>query len=209
MNLLVHPADGMVLEQLIVTDAEGQRIAVQASGDHRWSFVQPASGVTVTPVFAHADPLEGIAKTNSEAFATRAELAELLWRMEGKPMVNYLMQFSDVKQTDARAEAIRWAAAQKLMLGHGDGSFRPNEAITRQEAVTVLYRWIQARGGGFTGMWMFLLQHPDRMDLADWAYEAACWTTMHDILPCPDGNLRPADPITRAELAEMVHKTEG
>jgi len=208
MDLLVKPAQGMALLDLQAVDADGNAVALTQVGDDRWSFVQPGSKVTVTPVFGPEDPLQAFARIDPEAPATRADLARLLWALEGQPVVNYLMRFSDVDQEAPYAEAVRWAASQKLMQGCGDGTFRPEEAITREQAAVTLYRWVQKNGGGFTGMWMFLLRHPDRAELADWAYEPVCWMTMHDILPCPDGNLHPADTIPRGTLAEMVNKCE-
>lgn len=54
---------------------------------------------------AHFDP---------EGTLTRAQLATALWRQEGRPVVNYLLQFSDVPEGQWYTEAVRWAASEGL-----------------------------------------------------------------------------------------------
>ena len=53
----------------------------------------------------------GSGRFDPEGNLTRAALATVLWRMEGEPAVNYLMQFSDVFD-DWYTEAVRWAASE-------------------------------------------------------------------------------------------------
>ena len=65
-----------------------------------------------------------------EETLTRAMLVTILWRQAQKPVVNYLMQFSDVSQGQWYSEAVRWAASEKLVGGYGDGRFGTNAPIT-------------------------------------------------------------------------------
>ncbi len=56
---------------------------------------------------------------SKDAFAperdcTRADFVTFLWRAAGKPVVNYAMSFSDVKESSYYAEAVRWAASLAL-----------------------------------------------------------------------------------------------
>ena len=60
--------------------------------------------------------------TDSSHFApntstTRAMIVTILWRMEGSPVVNYAMDFSDVATDAWYAEAVRWAAANGIVKG--------------------------------------------------------------------------------------------
>ena len=52
-----------------------------------------------------------------EATLTRAMLVTILWRQAEKPVVNYLMQFSDVPEGQWYSETVRWAASEKLVAG--------------------------------------------------------------------------------------------
>ena len=127
------------------------------------------------------------------------------WVIEGAPVVNYLMTFSDVSQQADYAEAVRWAAAMGIAQGYPDGAFRPEEAISRQEMAVFLYRYIQNHGDGFSGMWMFLLNCTDRDQVAGWAYEALCWLTMNGMMQGDGtGALDPQGIATRAQMAQLL-----
>ena len=138
---------------------------------------------------------------------SRAMVAQVLWNLEGKPVVNYAMQFTDVAQGAWYAEAVRWAASAGLANGYEDGSFRPDGAVTREELATFLYRYLQSKGLGFTGAWMFLLEFDDASEISEWADEAMHWMVMNGILNGRGENLLvPGGTATRAELAAMLHR---
>jgi hypothetical protein len=139
---------------------------------------------------------------------TRAQIVTILWRLEGTPVANYAMSFTDVAADQWYTEAVRWAAAEGIVLGYSETQFAPNDTVTREQMAVMLYRYVQYRGGGFSGMWMFLLDYPDRADVSDWAYEAMCWMIMHNVVDgVPDGDsvkLDPAGSATRAQAATML-----
>ena len=135
---------------------------------------------------------------------TRGQAAMILWRLEGQPVVNFLMQYEDVSQDAWYAEAVRWASAEKIVEGDGT-HFAPEEAVTREEAAAMFYRYVQYKGGGFQGMWMFLLRYEDAAEISEWAYEPMCWLTMKGIYPVrTETTLDPASDATRGEIAEML-----
>lgn len=136
---------------------------------------------------------------------SRAMIVTILWRLEGEPVVNYLMQFEDVVAETWYTEAVRWAASEGIVEGYSNTSFGPNDPITREQLATILYRYEQYKGGGFTGAWMFLLDYIDRDKVSDWAYEAMCWTTMHGVINGRgDGILDPKGSAKRCEAAQML-----
>lgn len=136
---------------------------------------------------------------------SRAMIVTILWRLEGEPVVNYLMQFEDVAAETWYTEAVRWAASEGIVNGYSDTAFGPNDPITREQLATILYRYEQYKGGGFTGAWMFLLDYTDRDKVSDWAYEAMCWTTMHGVINGKgDGILDPKGSAKRCEAAQML-----
>ena len=136
---------------------------------------------------------------------SRAMIVTILWRLEGEPVVNYLMQFEDVAAETWYTEAVRWAASEGIVEGYSNTSFGPNDPITREQLATILYRYEQYKGGGFTGAWMFLLDYTDRDKVSDWAYEAMCWTTMHGVINGKgDGILDPKGSAKRCEAAQML-----
>ena len=76
-----------------------------------------------------------------EATLTRAMLVTILWRQAEKPVVNYLMQFSDVPEGQWYSEAVRWAASEKLVAGYGDGRFGINDPITQEQLNLIFQRY--------------------------------------------------------------------
>lgn len=138
---------------------------------------------------------------------SRAMLVTILWRLEGKPVVNYNMTFEDVEAESWYTEAVRWAASEGIVLGHSADSFAPNDDITREQLATIIYRYEKYKGGGFTGAWMFRMDYADLDDVSEWSYEAMCWCTMNNIVNGKPGKL--LDPLgyaTRAEAAAMLHR---
>lgn len=76
-----------------------------------------------------------------EAPLTRAMLVTILWRQAKKPVVNYLMRFSDVPENQWYSEAVRWAASEQLVGGYGDGRFGANDPITQAHLSLIFQRY--------------------------------------------------------------------
>ena len=76
-----------------------------------------------------------------ETTLTRAMLVTILWRQAEKPVVNYLMQFSDVPEGQWYSETVRWAASEKLVAGYGDGRFGTNDPITLEQLNLIFQRY--------------------------------------------------------------------
>ena len=98
--------------------------------------------------------MAGISDTTfaPEDTLTRAMLATILWRQAEKPVVNYLMRFSDVPEGQWYSEAVRWAASEKLVAGYGDGRFGTNDPITQAQLNLIFQRYTdQPVTGGIPG----------------------------------------------------------
>lgn len=92
---------------------------------------------------------QGIAKGTSEtAFSpnrtvSRAQVAAFLYRAAGAPAVSGSSGFADVPPEAYYADAVKWAADAGITTGTGDAAFRPDDACTRGQIVTFLYRAAQ------------------------------------------------------------------
>ena len=153
---------------------------------------------------------EGFDKPVSDAPVTRAQAIAELWKLAGRPIVNHILPFSDVAQEADYAEAVRWAVAEGITAGTGNGCFSPDQPVTRQQLAAMLYAYVKTQGKGFTGMWMFLLQAEDRADIAEYAYEPFCWLTMNGVLKTDASEmLRPAGTVTEEELQRILTDLKG
>lgn len=101
---------------------------------------------------------------------TRAMLVTILWRMEGEPVVNYLMPFTDVDGGAWYAEAVRWAASEGIVTGVSDTSFAPNAEITREQLAAILHRY-----AGEPATAANLAGYADGASVSAYAVDAMSW----------------------------------
>ena len=70
----------------------------------------------------------------------------MLYRHAGSPVVEGECTFADVPAGQFYTEAVMWASANGIVNGYEDGSFRPGDVITREQIVTMLYRYVVSLG---------------------------------------------------------------
>ena len=141
---------------------------------------------------------------------SRAMLVQILYNSEGRPSLDDEIlgyPYADVPGDAWFADAVYWARLNNVVLGYGDENFGPNDPITREQLMTILYRYEQLQGGGFTGDWAFNLDFNDADQVSDWAYEATCWCTMNGVVTGYGNDmLLPQGTATRAEVAQMIKR---
>lgn len=74
---------------------------------------------------------------------TRLVLTEALFRIEGSPNAPDA-GFTDVE--DYEAPALNWAASKHIVTGYGDGTFGPNDPVTREQMAAILHRYVTYKG---------------------------------------------------------------
>ena len=140
----------------------------------------------------------------SGAPATRALLAQTLWNLFDRPAAGEDIFFSDLPADADAAQAIRWAAQSGLIVGYGDGTFRPDDAVTREQTAVILCRYAALRGadisaaGDLTG-WS------DGDAVSPWAEQAVVWAVQTGTLSAKeDGTLAAHETATCGALSEML-----
>ena len=129
---------------------------------------------------------------------TRAEVAMIFARLSINQSVSGAPQFKDVKAGDWYKTAVDIVARQGVVKGYEDGTFRPNQPITRRE-----FAAIAARYAGNIDTWRTFRDVPS----TDWAYTlinrvgGAGWITGYE-----DNTFRPNNNITRAEVVAIVNR---
>ena len=130
---------------------------------------------------------------------SRAMLVTILWRMVGSPVVNYLMQFSDVQPGQWYAEAVRWAASERIVTGYGDGRFGANDPVTREALVTILWRY---QGSPATEN---SEEFADEDTISGYAAQAVDWSRANGLISGRPGNRFDSQGhATRAETAAIL-----
>jgi len=137
---------------------------------------------------------------------TRAEFVTMLYRMAGKLAVSQAASFSDVSADDWYSDAVNWAASKSLVNGTSETTFDLNGKVTRQEAMTILFRY----SGGASGMEAMLTgiydsQFSDSETIAPWAKQAVYWAVYNKIVNgTTDTTISPLGTATRAQIAAIL-----
>ena len=138
---------------------------------------------------------------------TRGMLVQILFNLEGKPQ-SASASFSDVKVDAWYAKAVGWAAANKVVTGYADDTFRPNAAVTREQAAAILYRYAQSKGIDVSvGEDTNILSYADALQASEYAIPALQWAVGAGVLNGKSDNLlAPTGTATRAEIAAIMQR---
>ena len=135
---------------------------------------------------------------------SRAMLAVILYAMAGEPAVTGESPFTDVPVGCWYTDAIVWAAQNGIVCGFGDGTFRPNEAVTRAQAAVMLYGYAAFTGADVTAR-ADLSAYSDAGQIPAWAMDAMQWANARQLIVGRDSShLVPNGGATRAEMAAIL-----
>ena len=137
---------------------------------------------------------------------SRAMIVTMLWRMAGSPQVDDPVTFKDVPEGTWYTDAVKWAAANGIVNGYSEDAFGPADNVTREQIVTILYRYAQFRGVDVSeGEKAYLNDYTDARDVAEWAVNAFRWAVDAGVIQgMTDTTLSPKTDAMRAQVATML-----
>ena len=139
------------------------------------------------------------------ASLTRAMLVTILYRAEGSPRISSDSKFSDVEITDWYGASVIWASENGIVNGVSDTEFAPNNAITREQIATILYRYASAKKYDVTQGGMAVREYEDYETISSWAKEAMQWAVNAKLINGKtETTVNPLDNATRAEAATVI-----
>ncbi|GAA4763119.1 tannase/feruloyl esterase family alpha/beta hydrolase [Citricoccus nitrophenolicus] len=131
---------------------------------------------------------------------TRGESLAFLYRYSGEPTVEDGTTFSDIRTDHEFHDAISWAEALDITQGYADGTFKPTRDVTRGEFASFLYR--TAAPEPAEGPAPVFPDVPE----GNAHREAISWLAAEELVTgYSTGEFRPGQPITRAEVAKVIH----
>lgn len=233
ITLTAAPDEGYRLANLTVTDDAGKAVALDDKGNGTYTFVMPASNVTVKATFeliiSHMpfvdvpsgawyedavyyvytnDLMIGTSDTtfSPNATTTRGMIATILWKLEGCPEADSEAVFDDVSLDSWYGQAVQWAASEGVVAGYGNDKFGPNDPITREQMVTMLYNYAQYKGYDVSiGESTNILSYTDFEELSEYAIPAMQWTVGAGIISgTSDRTLSPQGNAIRAQVAVIL-----
>ena len=137
------------------------------------------------------------------ATTTRAMVVTILYRLEGEPAVSGDLPFTDVEAGTWYTDAILWAVRNGVVNGMNDTQFAPGNDLTREQLVTILYRYAQDKGYDVSAS-ADLSGYPDAGQVQTYAQPAMAWAVAEGIVEGMDGNLTPAGNASRAQIATIL-----
>ena len=218
--LTATPDKGYDLSSITVSDSKGNELELTDKGNNKYTFIMPASAVTVNAVFEKIEPAE-----NTPIDGT------------------YLFPFTDVLRTDWFCNAVEYVFTNDLMSGIAPYTFdpqgkmnramvwtvlgrmadadvdgsespwyskaqtwalsnnvsdgtNPTNSISRQELMTMLWRYI-----GSPAATADLNKFSDSESVADWADDAMQWAVSTGLIVGDNGRLNPTGDARRCEVA--------
>ena len=140
-----------------------------------------------------------------DAPATRGMIALIIKNINGTDEKVY-WSYLDVPEDAWYADAAAWCSDKDIMEGYGNGYFGPNDSITREQLVSILYRYAQYRKfSNLDTTGVELLKYGDYGDISGYAGGPMQWALKNSILSGRDNNLlEPKGVATRAEIAQII-----
>lgn len=145
---------------------------------------------------------------------TRGMLVTILGRYDGADVSGYTSSsFGDVDISSWYGKYVQWAELNGIVTGFEDGTFRPNENISRQDLATILWRYIDYKDWkNKMGYPMFIASFvpSDIKEIADYAGSPVSYLCDYGIINgMDDGTFQPLGNATRAQVAKIFHTLDN
>lgn len=135
----------------------------------------------------------------------RAQLVTVLYRMAGQPEVTGENPFTDVPDGQWYTDAVLWAAENNITDGTSETTFSPNDALTREQMATFLYRFADFETEEPIEITGDLSSYTDADLVADYAVDAMTWAVGEGVISGIGNNtLAPDNTASRAQMATVL-----
>ena len=237
VTITVDPDKGYVVDAVVVTDKDGDKITVTKKTATKYTFTMPKSRVDVKVTFKVEQtepeqpsemPFVDVVKDawyypaveyvyNNELMngtnggltfepnvnLNRAMMAAVLYNMEGGPACDKSGLFSDVADGMWYTDAVNWAASNNIVSGMPDGTYAPNQALTREQMASILYRYAEYKGIK-TDARADLGKFTDGNTTSAWATDVVQWAVAEKLINGVGTELQPKGTASRAQVATVL-----
>ncbi len=224
VKITLSPNKGYKLDKLTVTDASGKTVSTTKTSDTVYTFTMPASQVTVGVTYVKADETTEQPSTKTFSDVSSSDwFADAVKYVSDKGMMNgtgtgkfspadsttramlmtVIARYAGEDTTGSNPwyqKGMEWAKAN----GVSDGT-APNANITREQLVTMLYRYAKSTGKDVSvGKDTNILSYTDATTVSEYAVPAMQWACGAGIVNGSNGKLNPQNNATRAEVAAIL-----
>lgn len=143
------------------------------------------------------------------ALANRAQIAQLLYNMDGAKQVGSLASFRDVRSGDWYAKSVSWLIESAIAQGMGE-SFGALENVSREQLAVMLYNYAKLKGYDVS-LSGSIDSFEDSVSVSPWAKDAVSWAAESGIITGTSYGygssvLDPQGSATRAQIAVMIER---
>ncbi len=129
----------------------------------------------------------------------RGQIVTMLYRMSGSPKVSTEPTFQDLTE-DYYKDPIAWGQSTGLVLGYSQEEFGPEDQITREDLVLLLYRMAQQPSATAS-----LSNFSDGDSVSSYALDGVKWAVSVGLLRgYEDNTLQPQGHANRAEACALL-----
>lgn len=228
VTVTVEPDDRYKVEDVTVTDRNGDPVEVSLKNDGTYTFVQPAGKVEIEVTYAVDMPFTDVPKdawyidgaeyvyanyimngTGETTFGpnttvSRGMIVQILYNLVGNPDVEGDTDFTDVTDDYWSAKAIAWAVNNGVVNGFEDGTFRPDENMTREQMAAILQNFASQMGLDVSASGD-LSNFTDIPEGEYWSRDALAWAYAEGLLAgTSDSTMDPAGQASRAQIAVIM-----
>ena len=142
-----------------------------------------------------------------DAKLTRAQAVAFLYKLAGEPEAAAEISFTDVKDDDWFANAVKWAVANGITSGYGEGTFSPSKECNRAMIVTFLKNYAE----NVCGLDVSADDAESFPDVKEgiWYEASVKWAVKNGITSGMGGNFVPDRICNRAQMVTFLHNLEG
>lgn len=228
VTVTVEPDDRYKVEDVTVTDPNGDPVEVSLKNDGTYTFVQPAGKVEIKVTYAVDMPFTDVPEdawyidgaeyvyanyimngTGETTFGpnttvSRGMIVQILYNLVGNPDVEGDTDFTDVTDDYWSAKAIAWAVNNGVVNGFEDGTFRPDENMTREQMAAILQNFASQMGLDVSASGD-LSNFTDIPEGEYWSRDALAWAYAEGLLAgTSDSTMDPAGQASRAQIAVIM-----
>lgn len=224
------PNFGYTVEYIYVENNKGESISTSLMSDGSYRFTQGDTKYTVTVNFGSKKvetPVETLFQdvsatdtyceainqvvswglmsgTSSNTFSpeaslTRGMIVTILHNLSGDRFTGS-SRFTDVFITDYYYNSVVWAEDMGIIGGYDDGTFRPHQAINREELAVILDKFCKSQNLQ-SFVWAFTEDFADQSSISTWAVNSALFCVNEGVMPLVNSYFKPKSQATRGEVA--------
>ena len=133
-------------------------------------------------------------------------IVTVLYRLEGSPAATGSNPYTDVTSGLWYTEAVIWASTNSIVNGYGNGTFGPNDPISREQMATILYRYASYKGYDVSST-ADLSSFVDSSEISPWALTGLRWANANELINgLPGSILAPKNDAVRVQVAAILHR---